>query len=620
MAAPTARCPLWFFCRALLSPRRAEERLRAAEVRFGSTEVAAVAPVVGEQQAPVHETPAADTVIGLRKKTFSEILAERQEQAKRTVLINCPLEINEKKLLKYLSTHGNVKNHFFYKTHAPYAVIEFSDADSIASVQDSIHTPHFEHEGFVPFKSRIFTLTSRNPPNVAAQEPSVHHHAQTIMRFGDLMPKLCGANSMSDQLHILTEAFQLTEENIRLRFLVCSLVQDIAEAYFPGCVVKPFGSSVNSFGKLGCDLDMFLDLDDIGKNFGRRKTGPFNLEYLIKRVPTQRVATQRILSAIAEVLDNCGPGCVGVQRILQARCPLVKFSHQPSGFQCDLTANNRIALKSTELLYLYGSLDPRVRPLVFSVRCWASAHGITSSIPGHWITNFALTIMVLFFLQKRKPCIIPTLDQLKGLADPEDKLTTEGHDCTFVSNLNKIEPTRNTETLDVLLVEFFQFYGKFDFKKYSLNIRKGKEQLKPEAAALHIQNPFEKNLNVSKNVTAPFLDKFVTLAQESAWLVQEKQNGPSSMPWGLAALLQGPVAQNANRKVKVNRAQTIQQIRGLLDSLKSNGLKGERSYSTQGMVAATKSMELQCQFTTFSSTAHKSAFSLSSSATFLVSY
>lgn len=77
---------------------------------------------------------------------------------------------------------------------------------------------------------------------------------------------------------------------------------------------------------------------------------------------------------------------------------------------------HRVAVKSTELLYLYGGLDPRVRFLVFTVRCWARAHNITSNIPGAWITNFSLTVMVLFFLQKRSPPVIPTLDQLKQLA------------------------------------------------------------------------------------------------------------------------------------------------------------------------------------------------------------
>lgn len=68
---------------------------------------------------------------------------------------------------------------------------------------------------------------------------------------------------IDEQLQCLTEALELTEENVSLRFLVCSLLRDIAGAYFPECIIRPFGSTVNSFGKLGCDVDMILDLEGI---------------------------------------------------------------------------------------------------------------------------------------------------------------------------------------------------------------------------------------------------------------------------------------------------------------------------------------------------------------------
>lgn len=67
----------------------------------------------------------------------------------------------------------------------------------------------------------------------------------------------------------------------------------------------------------------------------------FLLEYQMKQTNSERAVTQSILSVIGDCVDQFGPGCVGVQKILNARCPLVRFAHQPSGFQCDLTANNR---------------------------------------------------------------------------------------------------------------------------------------------------------------------------------------------------------------------------------------------------------------------------------------
>ncbi|XP_074049166.1 poly(A) RNA polymerase, mitochondrial isoform X2 [Macrotis lagotis] len=510
-----------------------------------------------------------------KKKTFSEVQKERHEQAQRSILISCPKKVPEKKLLKYLCQHGEITNHFFFESFGIHAVIEFSKKESIASLQDATSIPRGETEFPIPFKSRFFHLNLKNPPKQTSNEMLIQCSKQSSPLNSDLMQMLCNAESVEDQINSLMKILQITEENIRLRYLTCSLIEDIAAAYFPSCTIRPFGSSVNSFGKLGCDLDMFLDLDDIGKN-GATKTGePFLMEYQVKNVSSERWATQKILAVIGECLDNFGPGCVSVQKILHARCPLVRFSHQASGFQCDLTANNRIAMKSSELLYIYGSLDSRVRALAFSIRCWARQHALTSSIPGAWLTNFSLTIMIIFFLQKRSPPVIPSLDYLKNLADARDKCIIEGNDCTFVSNLDKIKPSENTETLDVLLYQFFEYFGNFAFNKNSINIRKGKEETKPDSSPVHIQNPFEPTLNISRNVNESQLERFVHLARESAWILQEdkgQSSKSSNHPWGLAALLL-PSVSNKSKAKKPGRGSTSEAVRKLLESIKADSSK-----------------------------------------------
>uniref|UniRef100_A0A8D2D4J4 Mitochondrial poly(A) polymerase n=1 Tax=Sciurus vulgaris TaxID=55149 RepID=A0A8D2D4J4_SCIVU len=534
------------------------------------------------------EQPSGSTETGSEdkssKKRFSEVQKERREQAQRTVLIHCPNKISEKKFLKYLSQHGPINNHFFYESFGLYAVVEFCQKESIHSLQNGTHTPSMVTEAAIPFRSRFFNLKPKNPSNQTSERSCIQSSNQLPPSSKKLFELLCYAESIDDQLNTLLKEFQLTEENTRLRYLTCSLIEDIAAAYFPDCTVRPFGSSVNTFGKLGCDLDMFLDLDEIGKISTHKNIGNFLMEFQVKNVPSERIATQKILSVIGECLDHFGPGCVGVQKILNARCPLVRFSHQASGFQCDLTTNNRIALKSSELLYMYGALDSRVRALVFSVRCWARAHSLTTSIPGAWITNFSLTVMVIFFLQQRSPPILPTLDSLKILADAGDKCIIEGNNCTFVRDLNKIKPSENTETLELLLKEFFEYFGNFAFNKNSINIRQGREQNKPDSSPLHIQNPFETSLNISKNVSQSQLQKFVDLARESAWILQEKDKdrpSPSSnQPWGLAALLLPSVANMKSLAKKKNKRPASERIKSLLDSIKSNST--ENSTSTNG--------------------------------------
>ncbi|NXC73227.1 PAPD1 protein, partial [Anhinga anhinga] len=478
-----------------------------------------------------------DAEVSIRKKTFTEVQTERLEQAERTVLIKCPPKLNGEKLLRYLSSHGNINSHFFFENRVIKQIIYNIDIKLVFI--------------FV----NVYKLLSKR------------------FLFISQLSNMSSEGQISSQMYILLNEYQLTEENIKLRFLACSLVQDFARAYFPDSTVKPFGSSVNTFGKLGCDVDMFLDFHDKRNHAAKMKKGPFEMEYQMKRLPSERLATQKILSVIGDCLDNFGAGYVNVQKILNARCPLVKFSHQPTGFQCDLSVSNSIAIKSSELLYIYGCLDSRVRALVFSVRCWARVHGLTNSVPGTWITNFSLTMMVMFFLQKRSPPIIPTLDQLKELADEKDKHVIGGCDCSFVSDLSKIKPTKNTETLDVLLGDFFEYFGNFDFRKNSINLRKGKEVNKPESSPLYIWNPFEQDLNISKNVNQPQLEKFVAMARESAWILQKEdktQQLINKEPWGLAALLI-PFGKSNPSKMK-NRMKGIgsETIRSLLDSLKLN--------------------------------------------------
>uniref|UniRef100_A0A3P9PBS5 Mitochondrial poly(A) polymerase n=1 Tax=Poecilia reticulata TaxID=8081 RepID=A0A3P9PBS5_POERE len=477
-------------------------------------------------------------------KSLSELMADRQEQAEKSVLISCPSRTSEKKFLKFLSKHGDINKHFFYESYGVYAVVEFARRDSVVSLLESAAIPNVNHECMVPFKSRLLSLSNQSSAASPAQQPRLPCRPQTTIAINELIQRLSREDSVDDQMGALTEAYQLTEENSRLRFLVCSLLKDVAAAYFPECTIRPFGSSVNGFGKLGCDLDMFLDLDTIsGWNFKPPKSG-LSLEYQMKRTNSERHVTQSILSVIGECVDHFGPGCVGVQKILNARCPLVRFAHQPSGFQCDLTANNRVAMKSTELLYLYGELDPR----------------------------------------KRSPPIIPTLDRLRDLAGPADESVIEGTDCTFVSDFSKIQLQSNTDTLEQLLGDFFEFYATFPFSRMSINIRKGREQNKPEVAPLHIQNPFETSLNVSKNVNTSQLDRFVALCQESAWLLQQGEartqrgSGGNCMdnPWGLATLLLPSKVAGIKGRKKYKKEGASERIKSLLESLKNKNEEPKR--------------------------------------------
>lgn len=165
-----------------------------------------------------------------------------------------------------------------------YALVEFTNRESVASLLDEAVIPTCNHEAMVPFKSRLLSVKNLDSADQINLQLNQQFQPQTSMPINQLIKRLAKEKTVSEplmlfeifcrqfwpasffhqveqQLISLTEACQLTEENSRLRFLVCSLIRDLASTYFPECTIKPFGSSVNGFGKLGCDLDMILDID-----------------------------------------------------------------------------------------------------------------------------------------------------------------------------------------------------------------------------------------------------------------------------------------------------------------------------------------------------------------------
>lgn len=77
------------------------------------------------------------------------------------------------------------------------ALIEFSEKSSIASLQDAVGIPDASEHHVVPFKSRLFTFTLKNPVSQRMEETPLHLSPQCHIPVKDLIQKLCLADSVS---------------------------------------------------------------------------------------------------------------------------------------------------------------------------------------------------------------------------------------------------------------------------------------------------------------------------------------------------------------------------------------------------------------------------------------
>jgi len=139
------------------------------------------------------------------------------------------------------------------------------------------------------------------------------------------------------------------------------------------------------------------------------------------------------------------------------------------------------------------------------------------------------------------------------------RVTSDGVNCTFIRDVSRlcqhmassIKKLPNTESLETLLVGFFEFYSSFDFSTHAVSLFNGMSVPKPDHSPLYIANPLERGLNVSKNVSHDETERLRIEFRNTAWMLESVALAPdkSSMTasqkkahesWGLTALFEAP--------------------------------------------------------------------------------
>ena len=146
------------------------------------------------------------------------------------------------------------------------------------------------------------------------------------------------------------EEFCLTEEDVKLRGLVCQLLKEVFLEVYSNASVVPFGSTVSGAGWKGSDLDLCLLTDD----------------------PSDAVDLD--FSVVIDILRSFAPGCVNIIPVMSAKCPLIKFKHQPSDLACDLSINNRWE----ETYGLFGSNRETILQYYGCYYSWAGRESLFS--------------------------------------------------------------------------------------------------------------------------------------------------------------------------------------------------------------------------------------------------
>lgn len=342
-----------------------------------------------------------------------------------------------------------------------------------------------------------FILTSGKPPTIVCSICKKDGHSKNDcpedFRKIDLKPLPPMTNRFREILDLVCKKCfdelspPFSEQHNREQILI-GLEKFIQKEYDVKARLCLFGSSKNGFGFRDSDLDICMTLE-----------GHENAE---------KLNCKEIIENLAKILKR-HPGLRNILPITTAKVPIVKFEHRRSGLEGDISLYNTLAQHNTRMLATYAAIDPRVQYLGYTMKVFAKRCDIGDASRGS-LSSYAYILMVLYFLQQRKPPVIPVLQEIfDGKQIPQRMV--DGWNAFFfdkTEELKKRLPSlgKNTETLGELWLGLLRFYTEeFDFKEYVISIRQKKLLTTFEkqwtSKCIAIEDPFDLNHNLGAGVS-----------------------------------------------------------------------------------------------------------------------
>merc|ERR1719239_1926558 len=159
-------------------------------------------------------------------------------------------------------------------------------------------------------------------------------HCNNIEKFPKMM-------SLDEELTALCHRQSLSDLDLRVRFLICAMMEDLLQGVLPDVRVLPYGSCLNGFGWWGSDLDMMVCLNKDPYNrtdvISNQRTENSSFKFLTEKLHSDRSLAQRTLTLVGAMLD-LSPKITNVYKILNARVPIVTFRHSLfNNLECDIS-------------------------------------------------------------------------------------------------------------------------------------------------------------------------------------------------------------------------------------------------------------------------------------------
>ncbi|KAK1137487.1 hypothetical protein K0M31_001994 [Melipona bicolor] len=367
------------------------------------------------------------------KKHLKEL--ERLQVVERSIVLSpLPKFISTHRLINFFQQYGTIKRHQFGPN---YLIVEFCDKNPVEIL---LNKPIWINNIKLNIEKKKAHSNLKRSKSKKQNSPTENTDSISYDNIKHIFEE---ETTFDNQLIIFLNAIQLSDAEIETRYeSVCTHLDKIFKMVFPKCKTYRFGSTQTGLGFKECDLDIYMD---IGKPINENKStsDSWTMHKIFKEV-------KRIMYRLNCVFSN-------IISIPKAKTPIIKFYYVRTNVSCDISFKNSLGIYKSHLIKYCISLDSRLRPLMMIIKYWAR-HFKTSS--GQKISNYALVLLIIFYLQQPSVNIIPPLMILQNTCQPR---IINGWQVNFDEN-GVLPSIINKNSIPELLHGFFFFYATFEFK------------------------------------------------------------------------------------------------------------------------------------------------------------
>ncbi|CAF0947367.1 unnamed protein product [Rotaria sp. Silwood1] len=480
-------------------------------------------------------------------------------------------EHDENILKEYFSRFGQIKNCFIDKEKHIYAIIEYENIDSAHKCLeysdehklDDGSRLKVKQRNHHEFKSKRMLISEQEFLNIN-KEKEIEQHAIMVQNLNNKL-------TIDEQAETIIEQEKITDELLKMREEFFKELEIMFVKYFPEAKLCLTGSMANNLATNLSDMDLVLILNDtyiepqhllssnnsgesmninenscsndidMNQNKFKRNASDessnhslspplqpssFSADDLLQMSVTDR------LDYIRRLLRSYAAYVCHVQRIAQARCPVVRFCHKQQKIFCELSINNHLAVANTELIRYFLVFEPKLRSLLYTIRLWLKQKDLLGK--GYRFNTYTIFWMIVCTLQLDNK-------QLPNVQTLTDCATHKRHygpwNCS-VPDINKIERNISNISIEHMLHNFFLFYSTFNANQYELSPWTGKLESKTSnTIPFSIFDPFEHDHNLTSNISQSNWLKFQEECFLANQILDECSKKRQHKSWGLSLIL-----------------------------------------------------------------------------------